>query len=239
MAKHLIRSGDARTGYIAWCGHKQYSDYNCTRVAETLDLCTKCSSKYYAEQGKTSAYRLGNRLDLSSDSRRYSYKSIYEIIRKQDAAVIGFVVIRLGWGQAWEVHAWSDSNHVSDAIAGAFTPPQMSPDAVKYRPRPDSAGEYGGLFSSKEQALFMVPLLVEQNKLPSYAETLAKATANFEKLRQAHKDDDADRQRAKEARAEKIQRIREEFAGLLGSGTLTNSQTTALTDAAALLGVTL
>lgn len=105
MAQHLIRSQNGNDGYAAYCGHRQQSNYNLTTLPEAYDLCSKCSPRYYTEQVKNSAYRLGDRLDLSRDGRRYSYKSIYEI-RDADKVVVGFITIKNGFGMPWRVHAW-------------------------------------------------------------------------------------------------------------------------------------
>jgi hypothetical protein len=100
-------------------------------------------------------------------------------------------------------------------------------------------GEYGGTFASKEAALFAVPSIVEQGKLPSYDEKLAAVTKHFNTLRQSIVDGEAERQRARADREARLEQIREEFTGLVTSVALTNAQRTAVIEAANLLGLKL
>src|SRR4051812_18878131 len=102
---HLIHVEPTPNRFIAYCGHKQYSDVYMVRTPDHPSLCSKCSSKYYAQQCAKLPYRLGERLNLADDERRYDYKSIYKVFDAK-ASVIGFVTIANGWGKAWEVHAW-------------------------------------------------------------------------------------------------------------------------------------
>ena len=235
---HLIRSQDSTGRYVAYCGHTQHSNYNLTQSPERPDLCPKCSSKYYAEQIKSLPYRLGDRLDLSLDTRRYTYKSIYGIFDDTGAA-IGFLTIKSGWGRAWYVHSWRDGGaSVEDIAQDVVREPIMSFDPVKYRRKPeDGDREYGGTFSSKEQALFAVPLMVEQGKLPSRDTVFAKSQERVATLKTNMAAQDARRKLVADQRAEDMRLIQEEFGDMLASGKLTNRQHMALNKAAELLGV--
>ena len=237
-SRHLIRSQD-HGEYTAYCGERSRSDHYFTNSAEWPDLCSKCSSKYYAEQAKSLAYRLGDRLDLSRDGRRYSYKSVYHV---HDAtnAVIGFITIKNGWGKDWHVHAWNSFATIGDVERNEVPQPVMAHEAVKYRTKPEHGDrEYGGSFSSKEQALCAVPLMAEQGKLPSRDAILAKTTEQVAVMRRNLAAQDARRKQLADQRDEQMRLIQEEFAAMLASGELTNRQHTALTTAAELLGAKL
>lgn len=236
---HLIREHSQKTGYIAWCGYKSFSDYSMTGYEQHPAMCSKCSAKFYAEKTKTNfPYRLADRLDLTNDPRRYTYKSIYPIIRVEDGADIGFVTITNGWGKSWEVRAWEDRISIGDVNRNAMPDLTMSP-GVTYRKFPDDAREYGGSFNSKEEALFTVPLLVEQGKLISVEEARAKARKTFDTMRKAHEEGEANQKRQREERVENLRFIQTEFSEMLTAGTLSNAQTVAITKAAELLGVKL
>lgn len=240
QSRHLIRSHNSTTGYVAWCGYKAFTDYVMTRHETHPYMCSKCSSKLYADKTKSNfPYRLADRLDLKNDRpRRYVYKSIYPIIRVSDEAEIGFVTIGNGWGKCWDVRTWNSPVTVDHVNRNELPDLTMS-GPIAYQRSPDEAGEYGGSFNSKEEALFTVPLLVEQGKLISAEEARAKAQETFAIMRQAHEEGEADRNRLREERAETLRFIQSEFSGMVAAGALSNAQTVALTKAAELLGVTL
>ena len=233
---HLIRSTSNSGQYTAYCGHQQQSNYNLTTSPDYPNLCSKCSSRYYREQVKESPYRLGERMDLANDPRRYKYKSIYEIYAGD--AVIGFVTIKNGWGQDWHVNSWRDGGGKIDEVArGEVRQPIMSFDVVAYRRKPEDRMEFGGSFSSKEEALFRVPLMVEQGKLPSRDAVFANSQKNVATLREQMAAQEARRKAVADQRTEDLRLIREEFADLLASGRMTNRQHIALTKAAEMIGV--
>lgn len=237
-AKHLIRLHNRTTGYNAWCGFKSHSDFSMTTYEQSINMCTKCSSRLYAEKTKTFPYRLADRLDLSNSPHRFTYKSIYPIIRVEDGAEMGFVTIKNGWGKDWEVRAFEGDTRMVNIEQNKAADLRMS-DAINYRRSPDEVAEYGGSFNSKEHALFTVPLLIEQGKLISRADAEAKARETFATMRKAFEDNNAARARLRDEREATLSLIREEFAGMVGSGTLSNAQTVAVTKAAELLGVKL
>lgn len=238
-SRHLIRSGDDKTGFTAYCGHRQHSDWLMTRSATWPDLCTKCSSRFFGEKLKADAsfaYRLGERLDLTDNHLRWTYKSIYPVYGTNDVA-LGFIAIRTGFGLSWTVNAW-ECNATFGHLERNETPvPQMG-KPVKYRRNPEDHMEHGS-FNSKEQALYAVPMMIEQGKLRSFDAVLAEATAELERLRQNMAASAARTRQVAEERAANLRLIKEQFAGLLAAGSLTNAQTVALTTAADLLGVKL
>lgn len=238
-SRHLIREHSHKTGYVAWCGYKSFSDYMLTRHEKFPYMCSRCSAKFYAEKTKTNfPYRLADRLDLTNDPRRYAYKSIYPIIRVEDGAEIGFVTIGNGWGKSWDVRAWNNPVTIGDVNRNEMPPLTLS-RPIAYRRSPDEPGEYGGSFNSKEEALSTVPLLVEQGKLIPVEEARAKARETFDTMRKAHEEGEADRKRLREERVENLRFIQTEFSAMLAAGILSNAQTVAITKAAELLGVKL
>lgn len=239
-SQHLIKSGDDKKGFTAYCGHKQFSTYQMTRYEGAIDMCPKCSSKFYAEKTKTDfPYRLGERLNLATDSRRHKFKSIYEIIRNADNAVIGFVAIKSGWGNAWYVYPWTATATMADVEANDIPSPNMAIHSVRFKRESETAFEGGGTFASKEQALFAVPTMVTQGKLPSRDEVAADVAATVRTLRANLDAQKAHRQHVKAERESKMRQIAEEFSGMIAGGNLTNAQNVALTTAAELLGVKL
>jgi hypothetical protein len=238
ISHHMIRSGDAQKGYVAYCGHKQFSNIFMTEPG--MGNCSRCSSRYFSEKIKAAdfPYRLGDRPDLSGDNRRWTYKSIYPIIRKSDEAVLGFVTIKQGWGKTWNVQPWSSDLRMTDVEADAIPKPVMNSGGVQYKRKPDDVREISCSFNSKEEALVAVPMLVAQAKLPSYAEVEIETARNASELRTRLAASEQRRKTAADQRAEDLALITEEFTGLL-AGTLSNRQRMALMKAAELIGIKL
>lgn len=243
----------ARKQYTAWCGHKQHTEVCLTRSPENRQLCPKCAQKYAAAQLKTTdlPYKLGDRLDLTNDPRRYAYKSIYPILdtrRAADDQVIGFVTIQNGWGKQWRVHPLHvpvEYRHARDDVP--LDEPRMFGNPVRYRRDPGDRAEWDAVFKSKEGCLLKVPTLVEQNKLPSYQTVVATAKAQVADMRtrrwERERAEEAAKARAKEtadARAERLRIVTERFRAMLsGNLPLLEDDQQALRWAAELLGISL
>jgi hypothetical protein len=165
MVKHLRAKNfieEDKVSHRTLCGGA-YTKQFLTEDVCAWNLCTKCSSKWFAQQN-TEPFRLGERIIPPNGL----YRSVYPILDDQ-AELFGYVVIEHGWSKRWFIQR-IDVNR----------PNNMG-----------SVAQHS--FTSREAALVGAIALVRDQKLHSLSQANAIQAEQQQHLKQVSAQNEANR----------------------------------------------